>query len=488
MVVQPLVTAFECTLPHIRVMKRKVVFLCGLLSMLTSLAQNPIPVQFDECIDLMAVVWRLSGAHEYNNMLDSHYLREIDAFFAPYKEHPVVQLARQYQQESDISYDAVASYGFHLLLTDDGTLMFNDRFSEGGDVSFDRWSAQQKTEFLEPLNDFYRTSHFHEWYLRQNERYENAKKAFHEINQKVDYDWFSNYFGTPCGSGTFRIVLSLLAGPHNYGCNAQLKNGGKLFSPVIGCCLFDPNGNCFFNENVVLPIVIHEFCHGYCNPLTDQFWPSMSQTAEKVFQQDARQLTQSAYGLAIVMMYETFVRVCVIRYMKTHNPQMDESELIRAEENQGFILVRTLCDKLKKYEQQRDTYATMGDFMPIYAQAVNDFDLEQYTKWQQEQSKLDASYKVNIPNGASDIPSGSFVLVIQFSKPMKGGIALGRGPSGTVFPTVVNYSWPDDRTLNVTLSLEPSHQYGFSVLGSLFFTKDGHDAGETTEITFTTGE
>ena len=71
---------------------------------------------------------------------------------------------------------------------------------------------------------------------------------------------------------------------------------------------------------------------------------------------------------------------------------------------------------------------------------------------------------------------------------MKGGIALGSGPSGTDFPTVVNRSWPDDRTLNVTLSLEPSHQYGFSVLGALFATKDGHDAGETTEIAFTTGE
>lgn len=468
-------------------MKRLIQF-CALFSMLTAFAQNPAPFHFDECIDLMAVVWRLSGSREYNLCNFPQYAQEVDAFFAPCKEHQAVQLARRYQQESSIGYDAVVSFGFHLLLTDGDELVFNDCFSEDGDLSFDRWSPQQKKEFLEALNDFYRTSRFHDWYLRQQELYEKVKEAFSDLNQKVDYGWFGDYFGTPSGSVTFRIVLSLLVGGHNYGCNAQLKDGGILLRPVIGCCLPDQSGNIFYNEKAALPIVIHEFCHGYCNPLTKRFWSSMRQTAEKMFQLNARQLTLAAYGMDIIMMYETFVRVCVIRYMKTHYPQLDEAELIRTEEKQGFVLVRTLCDTLKKYEQQRDTYATMSDFMPIYVQAINDFDLEQYMEWQKEDAKRNATYEVNIRNGASDIPSGSFTLVIQFSKPMKGGIALGKGPDGTDYPAIAGYSWPDDRTLQVTLGLEPEHRYGLSVLGSLFKTKDGHDAGEITAITFTTGK
>ncbi|MBO4619052.1 MAG: DUF4932 domain-containing protein [Victivallales bacterium] len=472
--------------------KKVVVILGVLLFAVTSSAQNPIPVYFDECIDLMAMVWRLSGAREYNLCGIPQFAQEVDAVFAPYKEHQVVQLARQYRLGFGIGYDAVASYGFHLRLAEDGTIVFNENFTESGDVSFDRWSNQQKAEFLESLNDFYRVSHFHDWFLQQKDLHEKAVEAFDVINQKVDYGWFSSYFGSSSGSTTFRVVLSLLVGPHNYGCNAQLKDGGTLLSPVIGCCRVDENGTFFYYEKAVLPIVIHEFCHSYCNPLMDRFWSSMSQTAEKVFQQTAQQLVQSAYGLATTMMYETFVRACVIRYMKTHYPQLDESVLVNEEEKQGFCLTQTVCDALKKYEQQRDTYPMMADFMPIYVQAVNDFDLEQYmkqyTEWQKEQAKLNASYQVNIANGAKDIPSGSFMLVIQFSKPMRGGIALNPGPSEADFPTIVNYVWPDDRTLNVTLALEPSHQYGLTVLGDLFVTKDGHSAGERNVIEFTTGK
>jgi hypothetical protein len=151
-------------------------YFCALFSMLTAFAQSPAPFHFDECIDLMAVVWRLSGSREYNLCNFPQYAQEVDAFFAPCKEHQAVQLACRYQQESSIGYDAVVSFGFHLLLTDDGTLVFNDCFAEDGDISFDRWSPQQKKEFLEALNDFYRLSHFHDWYLRQQELYEKARK------------------------------------------------------------------------------------------------------------------------------------------------------------------------------------------------------------------------------------------------------------------------------------------------------------------------
>ena len=467
--------------------KNILLFLFVLFSVLASFAQNPIPAHFDECVDLVATVWRLSGAREYNLCTISQYTHEVDSVFAAYKEHPVVQLARQYPQESGIGYDAVASYALHLTMTENGDIVLNDNFAEGGDASFDRWTEQQKKDFLEPLNDFYRTSHFHDWYLRQKDLYTQVEEAFNAINQKVDYSWFSSYFGPQSGS-SFRIVLSLLVGPNNYGCSAQLKDGSNALSPVIGCCQLDGNGEVYYNANAVLSIVIHEFCHHYCNPLNDQFWPLMSKSAEKVYKEREEQMRQSAYGSALTMMNETFVRASVIRYMKIHYPQVDESALIKAEEEQGFILTQTLCEALKQYEQQRDKYATMNDFMPVYAQSVNDFDLKQYKKQQKELAKLNATYKVNIKNGAKNVPSGLFHLVIKFSKPMVDGIALYNSFSGADFPPFKSYAWRDDKTLEVVFLLEPSHQYGFAVMGSRFITQDGHTGGKNTEINFTTGK
>ncbi len=151
--------------------KHFTILLCALISALTSFAQNPVPAHFDECVDLMATVWRLSGADEYNRCMVPQYAHEVDSVFAPFKEHPVVQLARQYPKATGICYDAVASYGLHLTVTKDGTIVFNDSFLEGSDDSFDRWSEKQKKEFLEPLNDFYHKSHFHDWFLQQQNLY-----------------------------------------------------------------------------------------------------------------------------------------------------------------------------------------------------------------------------------------------------------------------------------------------------------------------------
>ena len=457
-----------------------------LFSAQVSLAQNPVPVRFDECVELMATIWRLSGADEYNMCRVPQYAHEVDSVFASFKEHTVVQLARQYLKETGICYDAVASYGLHLIVTEEDTIVFNDNFLEGSDSSFDRWSEKQKKEFLEPLNDFYRISRFHNWYLRQQDFYKQVGEAFDSINQQIDYDWFSSYFGPQNGS-TFRIVLSLLVGPNNYGCSARLKDGSNALSPVIGCCQLDDNGNIHYNANAVLPIVIHEFCHHYCNPLNAQFWPLMSQAAKKVFKERERQLRQYAYGSATTMMDETFVRASVVRYIATHYPQVNASALIKEEERQGFILTQTLCDALESYEQQRETYATMSDFMPVYVKAVNDFDLKQYKKQQKQQAKLNATYKVNMKNGAKNVPSGPFLLIIKFSKPMAESIALYLNP-GTDFPPVKGYTWSDDTTLEVSFLLEPSHQYGFVVKGSEFPTKDGHNGGKDTEIVFSTGE
>lgn len=458
-----------------------------LFSAQVSLAQNPVPVRFDECVDLMATVWRLSGSDEYNRCMVPIYAHEVDSVFAPFKEHSVVRLARLYQEETGIGYDAVVSYGLHLTFSESGTLILKDGFLEGSDISFDRWSDPQKKEFLEPLNDFYRNSHFHDWYSKQEDLHNQFEQAFNAINQQVDYGWFDNYFGPQSGS-TFRIVLSLLVGPNNYGCSAQLKDGSTALSPVIGNCHVDENGSASYNPNAVLPIVIHEFCHHYCNPLNAQFWPLMRRSAKKVFKERERQLRQYAYGSAKTMMDETFVRASVIRYMVTHYPQVEESSFVKEEEKQGFILTQTLCNALKSYELQREAYATISDFMPVYVKAVNDFDLRQYKKQQKQQAKLNATYTVNLKNGAKNVPSGPFLLIIEFSKPMTESIALYMSASEVDFPPVKDYMWRDDKTLEVSFLLEPSHQYGFVVKGSEFPTKDGHVGGKDTEIIFTTGE
>ncbi|MBR5983450.1 MAG: DUF4932 domain-containing protein [Bacteroidales bacterium] len=467
--------------------RRLVILICGIFSTMTTFSQSPVSVQFDECVDLVSAVWRLSDSREYNMCKIPQYAHDFDSVFVQFKDHKVVQLAHQYKQESGISYDAVASYGLHLDVNADGNVVLDDNFQDGVDASFDRWSEQQKTDFLEPLNEFYHSAKFHDWFLSQQDLYAQVEDAFNAINQNVDYNWFGDYFGVQNNS-RFRITLSLLVGPQNYGCSAKMKDGSIVLSPVIGSCQLDENGKVFFDAPMVLPIVIHEFCHHYCNPLNSQYWSLMERSAEKFFLEKREQFKRSAYGSALTMMNETFVRSSVIRYMKTHYPQVAESDLVREEEKQGFILTQTICDALKQYEQKRSDYATMSDFMPVLAKVVNDFDLKRYKKEQEKLAKLNATYKVNIKDGATNVPSGDFTLVIKFSKPMREGIALHLSSSGADFPTYKGCKWTDDKTLKVDFFLESSHKYGFTVYGASFYTKDGYTAGENKEINFSTAD
>lgn len=465
---------------------RLFLLILGFILTLSTFAQEPVKAHFDECLDLMSVVWKLTGSSEYNLCLAEQYSNEVDNTFGAFRAHPVVQLAQQYRSQSGISYDAVAAYGLHLTLNESNEIVFRDIYLEGSDDSFDRWSETQKKNFLKPLNDFYRESRFHDWYTKQQATYAQVESAFENINNLVDYSWFSDFFGPQKGS-EFHVILSLLVGPNNYGCSAKLKDGSNILNPVIGCCRIDDKGNIDFNEEGVLPIIIHEFCHHYCNPLNLQYWSLMSKTAQEIFLFKKDELQRAAYGSALTMMNETFVRASVIRYMKTHYPTVNDIELIRNEEQKGFVLTQTVCDALKQYEQKRSQYTTMPDYMPVLAEAINNFNIKDYKKTQKEYAKHLASYKVNVKDGAKGIRSGEFVVEIAFSKPMVDGIALGGSQRDCGLPEFKGYRWSDDqKTIYITFLLKPNKTYGFRVLGTLFHTLDGYTAKGDTDICFST--
>lgn len=92
---------------------RLFLLILGFILTLPTFAQEPVKAHFDECLDLMSVVWRLTGANEYNLCMAEQYSKEVDATFGEFRDHPVVQLAQKYRSQSGISYDAVAAYGLH---------------------------------------------------------------------------------------------------------------------------------------------------------------------------------------------------------------------------------------------------------------------------------------------------------------------------------------------------------------------------------------
>lgn len=107
-----------------------------------------------------------------------------------------------------------------------------------------------------------------------------------------------------------------------------------------------------------------------------------------------------------------------------------------------------------------------------------------------------ATYTCNIQDGATDIPSGDFYLVITFSKPIDvESFELFWGDSHCTgeFPTLARGTdiihWNESQTVcSFALDLKPHTKYSFAIYGDRYKTMDGHTAGDRSYINFTTGD
>jgi len=448
-------------------------FVIAVLMPCLLMAQSGIPVSFDERVDLLSVVWHLAGAKEYNECPIETYIQDVDQHFGRFKNHTAIKYAKQYYHNGT-GYDAVAEFAIHTKIAD-GRVVLDDDLVPGFD---DRWTESMRAEFIVALNDFYLQSRFHDWFESTKNLQVDAEKAFQPIVNMVDLEWYSTFFKKQ--NANFQIVLCPLAGHNNYGVGVQKKDGVHVLEPVISSTYYK-EGQITYDINRVFPIVIHEFCHAYCNPLIDEWYDQMKANADVVFEHNRAVLTGQAYTNSRIMMYESFVRASVIRYMQTHftSEQVDIEALIKEEEHKGFIMIRTLIAALAEYDTHKDTYPDMVSYMPQLVRVINGFSVQKYLNDIAEADKNKAQYECNVKDGAVDVPSGDFVFTITFDRPMQDGISMNM--TDVDFPKFNGYSWSEDaKTIYVKFFMLPVHDYGFQIVGDKFVGKDGVPAVDRT--------
>lgn len=439
-----------------------------------SVAQHSMPVDFDECVDLVSVVWHLAGAPEYNNCRVQPYMEMTDEYFDDYRGHEAVMMALQLYRNG-VGYDAVADYGSHLEINEQGDVVFSKSMALDLDQ---RWSGNRATAFLDVINDFYSATDFHEWFESTEPYRQEALTAFQQVAGMVDRPWFDRFYG-PVEDARFRVILCLLAGVNNYGLSSHMMDGTLDLHPVISSASY-ADGAISFRVGEVLPLLIHEFCHTYCNPLIDSHFQSMASSATQAYQYKEELMRRQAYGSPKVMLYETLVRASVVCYMAQHftPDQVNAEVLLSKEESNGFVLVRSVYEALNRYATLSDQYPNIESYMPQVVKAVNQFSLRRCKAQQRAAEKHSVKYKCNIKDGAANVPSGLFVFTITFDRPMDPTIALGIANAD--FPEYKSHEWSDDaKVLRVTFMLRPDHEYGIRVMGAEMRSTDGHTAVES---------
>lgn len=444
---------------------------------------SDVPTRVDERVELLSIVFRLSGANEYAQApATAAYVKEVDAHFGPFRGHNAIKLAQRLRRERGVGYDAVASYALHLR----GGPRLEPK------IPFDtpavdlerRWSPGAANEFLAALRHFADDSKAFDFFVRHRDFYERAaERLAREVAKRPYRPWLDAFFGARPGA-EFCAIVGLLNGGGNYGCKVRYPDGREEISPIIGAGRYDAEGLPVFGPGSSA-LVAHEFCHAYCNPLVDRFADKLLTPAKPIFERRTRLMTQQAYGNPRTMLYESLVRASTHRFLTRHGSPREAAAQLREEVARGFFWTPELSTLLGEYEAARDKYPTLADFMPrvieFFEKLAGDLDARL--------AMLPRVVRMTPAHGAKDVDSLAAELVIVFDRPMntRGRSLVGDPKEMPEFPRPGAYD-PDGRTFRQPIRVQPGKTYRFS-LNSLSFSGFTSAEGlplDPVEVTFTT--
>lgn len=441
----------------------------------------------DERAELLGVVFRLANADEYVNNTLPNYSKEIDAYFANFKNHDVVKFAQQVRAKRGVSYDAVMSMAINIDITDSIRFLPNASI----DNLDSRWGVKNAKIFLEFLNRFYRESNFHQFYQNHSELYSIAIDRFNYLLKKMDIPWFDNFYGVKT-NGAFNIILSL-TNWGNYGPKITYNDGHENLYAIMGVSEVDSIGNPIFSESV-FEIIVHEFSHSFCNPLVDEHYSLLWREARRLYKENSELFNEQAYSDSKTVMYEMLVRACVIKYFQYKN----ESEkfinrLITYEKGNGFLWIDKLVSWLDIYLENKDKYPTLNSFIPVIARMSKDLSFEQ-VKRDYDTCKEAKIVSSNIPNGATNVNPSTNFIVVTFNSPMNiGSNGASWGKKGKkYYPKREDNRkafWNEETKMewNLPVNLKPNSIYSISFPSEFFVDDNGYPMKETYYLDFKTG-
>lgn len=432
--------------------------------------------QVDKQVELMSIVFRLAGNREYNDNSFKLYTDKIHSWFAPYKEHELIQLATKLRNERGVSYDAVMGLAVRL----------DDRLNLSDTARIDtRWDRTKLKEFVNLLKKFKKETEFDKFYAQNLALYTEASRRFLPIYDELDLEWYRNFYGQE-PKESYIIINSMSNGGGNYGASVDGKDGHRNVYAIMGSWSVDSVGMIHYPRNAYFPILLHEFNHSFVNHLIEANLDSLRASGEQIIALVGEQMRRQAYGAWQTVFSESLVRAAVIIYMKDHNFLAGQIEQeISMQKSRGFVWIGKLVNELETYADQRSEYPTLESYMPRLVEAHAGF--AQYTATYDSLRPKVTSIS-EFSNGDTTVRSDIKSITIHFDRPLVGrGYSFNYGALGQdAMPTIKSVSYANDNSsVIVEVELKPECHYQMVLLGLSFRTPDG-DGMKPYEISFKT--
>ena len=467
---------------------KKVVILAVLLVVSSFIFAQKIELnaKVDERCELLSTVFRLAGAKEYVTHNIPIYVDSLDKYFEPYKNHEIVEYCKKFRENFGVSYDAPMSLAVHLQIIDGKISLIPNVKDSSLDSS---WNKDYLPRFIELLNDFYTTTKFHEFFMKQSDFAEKVEQTATIYFKKIDMEWYKKFFGE-VPEGNFNLIISLSNGPNNYGPKVEYLDGKEdLYAITI--CAIDSLNTPYFSDRWALNLIIHEFCHSFCNRLINENYDEMKEKADEFYKIEQDVFNKQAYNNSQTMLNEILVRASVIKYMTDKYPTnaVNIEKYLSEERNNGFIWINELYNSLLIYDQNRDKYPTVRSYMPEIVKLQNKLNPQKMLK---EQEELMPTISIaNIKNNEKEVNAETTTqIIVKFDKKMNtkaNGSTYGT-KGKEYFPEVIGAKWNEETKTEwiLEVKLEPDKEYSISFPAQWFFSEDGVNAKNTMYLDFKT--
>ncbi len=455
-----------------------VVFPFAFAAICNAVTQTRIVItpKVDERVELLSIVFRLAGNFEYNMSPLKQYSADIDKYFAPYKSHPAIAMAKSLAEKNGVGFDAVMSMAVHLSSPPElrPLVAFSDEVPER------RFGKENALQFAKLLRDFYRDTNFQRFFTLHRSFYDVSESRFNKVLVDLDLGWYKQFYGE-MPKGQFHLLLGMNNGGGNYGPRVELPDDRDEIFAIVGGGTPDEAGDPVFDPSY-LSIIIHEFNHSFVNPVAEKRKAELSQ-ADHVFQQVAAKLQSQAYKSVQTMIDESLVRAAVILYFEAKGESSDQiGRRIIHEQALGFVWMDELCDLLRQYRSQRTKYPTfdafIGNIVDFYRALNNRIEgkLADFSK-----KCVHVTDILPFSNHTLNVDPSTEEMVIRFDKGLDPGrYSINYGPQGADHSPILakpEFS-PDRKSIKLHLFLKPNQNYAFVLTPYAFASMDGYPLEE----------
>lgn len=425
-------------------------------------------VYVDERMELTTIAFRLAGAEEYNNYDGLAYLNEIDEYFAPFKDHPLMSYIREIREKYSIGYGYVPSTAFLFKIEGNSFVMRDDVDYE--EYASHGWEYDSIMHYLELLETFYYDTDFQSFFNTQADRVKITVDEAQQLLSTVDLDWFESFYGE--GLHTIDCYVGMAMGSNNF----HLSDTGEGFknTTIVLGCLSEVSGTPVISEKRV-QVSVHEINHHFSSPIIEKMIiPFCIDSFAVVYPRISAQMEKIGYGneypdLALdEWLNQMFTDEYLIETNSWHAP-FDICE----DQEKGFIWMDNILKFMSAFRENRKQYPHIQDFVPQLIDYINSLptNTESIERiFAASLPEIEYTYPVNNSTISSDIKE----IQIHFSVPMYENFGFKVVPDINSLPTRSSYWSKDRRTMIIPIKepLVKGQTYGVELISYIYVARE----------------